>query len=556
MLKALLDRFALRQSDTAQAPPAKTDSNQALAELDLAERAYASGGKREAEAMVEKLLAANHDVPGAHLLLGRLRHERREYDDARDSYTLAECFAPAWWPVQFHFGLLALDEGRPRDAIEPLLRAIELGARDARVHNALGAAYTHCDELDLAVEQFKAALELQPDLAHAHNNLGNILYRDLEQYEAGAAHIEAALRLAPDDTAVLCTWLMVLERTGRVDEALALSEKLIARDPALAEARVARALILLSRGEYDEGWREYEHRKQLPRYRWPHHLPWPEWDGTDPQKKTVFVYPEQGLGDQIMFASCVPDLLSRGASCVLVCHPKLEQLFRRSFAPAKVTAAPQLDALPLQPDCQVGAGSLPRFLRTRQEDFPTQSGYLRADPDDVERWRKNLDALPGRLKVGISWRGGAPSTRRTSRSIPLNDWAPVLLLRNVDFVSLQYGDVIGELDRAEQSYGAKIHHWREAIDDYDQTAALVYALDLVISVQTAIVHLSGALGRRTWALISNVPEWRYGRGSDRMPWYPSVRLFRQPAAGEWQPVIEDVRLCLEREVDSKRALPQ
>ena len=510
--------------------------------LKAAEDALNSGRDGEAERLLLEVLRERHDSAEAHLLLGVMHHRRGEHEDAQDRYALAQCFAEGWWPVHLHQGLLALERGQPDAAVVAFERALALGARDARVHNGLGAAYTHRERLSEAVSQFEAALALDPTLAHAHSNLGYILFRDLEDYERGAHHIARAVELAPDDVSILCNRAMVLQHDGRPDEALALWDSILEREPELAEAHISRAFHLLARGDYEAGWLAYAARSQLPRNTWPQNLPWPDWNGSDLRGKTIFVFGEQGLGDEIMFASCLPDLLQTGARCVVECNPKLIALFTRSFPEALVVAKDDwrnTDALShMRPDFKVALGSLPRFFRPSLQSFPAHAGYLHADAGRIAAWRERLALLPGRQKIGISWRGGAPSTRRTTRSIPLSDCGLLLALPDVAFVSLQYGDCAAEIAAAEQSTGVRVHHWSEAIEDYDETAALVSALDLVVSVQTAVVHLAGALNRPGCALISAVPEWRYGTSGAAMPWYPSVRLLRQSTLGEWQPVLE------------------
>jgi ADP-heptose:LPS heptosyltransferase len=185
-------------------------------------------------------------------------------------------------------------------------------------------------------------------------------------------------------------------------------------------------------------------------------------------------------------------------------------------------------------------GSLPGLLGRTQGTFPVHDGYLLADPARKAAWRERLAALGPGLKVGLSWRGGTWNTRNLSRSIPLRDLAPRLDRGPITLVSVQYGDHARELAELRGAQGTIVHHWQEAVDDYEETAALVSALDLVISVQTAVVHLAGAIGARAWALIPMRPEWRYLERGEVMPWYPSVRLFRQSAVGTWLPVIERV----------------
>jgi hypothetical protein len=185
-------------------------------------------------------------------------------------------------------------------------------------------------------------------------------------------------------------------------------------------------------------------------------------------------------------------------------------------------------------------GSLPRYMRRSAADFPPHCGYLRADSARTQYWRGQLASLGAGVKVGISWQGGSAETHRQARSLPLAQWLPILRTPGVTFVNLQYNDRSAETAELEAATGIRINRFPEAIEDYDQTAALVSALDLVVSVCTAVIHLGGALGKPVWVLAPFSPEWRYGFAGEKMPWYPSVRIFRQPRYGEWQPVIDKV----------------
>jgi Flp pilus assembly protein TadD len=544
MLKALAGLFS--RPVPPPLPPVRAASTPANAGALLApaEAARNEGRGDEAIRLLEALLTDHPRAPDAHFLLASLLHERKSYDDARDSYLLASTFAPEWWSPLLGLGILALDDGHYADAVAPLEKALELGASDAQVHAALGAAYLHGGRTEDAVAQLRQALELEPDHVHAHSNLGFALIRDLEQYEEGARHIARAKELAPNDPAILCNWIMALHHTNRWCEALALAEHLLAQDPKLTEARINRALLLLSAGEFARGWPDYEARKELPRNKTGSDVPAAEWNGSSLGRHSVFVYPEQGLGDEIMFASCIPELASASERCTIECHEKLQKIFARSFPAVEVlgkdTWRQSPDSIARSWDYKVAIGSLPKFFRRRGTEFPDHDGYLRADDRRIAHWKQKLAALPGRLKVGISWRGGLASTRRSLRSIPLHQWGTLLCVPDVDFVSLQYSDPEGEASALLAHSGVRLEYWRDAIDDYDETAALVTALDLVISVQTAVVHLAGALGQEAWALIPAAPEWRYGLSGTSMPWYPAVRLFRQTQPGNWKPVLETV----------------
>jgi tetratricopeptide (TPR) repeat protein len=503
----------------------------------------------EAIATLEDVLREHHDVAEAHLLMGRILHKRQQFDDAGDSYLLARCFKPEWWLAHFHIGLLSLDCERPAEAAAALTKALDLGGtRDPRVHNALGRAYLEQQQVREAIEHFEQAILLEPGFAEAHSNLGFALFHHMEEFDTGAKHIEKALLLEPHNSTVCFNWSMVLQHRGQIDKALALCNELLIVNPDFDEARANRALLLLSKGDFAAGWRDYEARRKWADYRACEQLPWPQWDGSNLTGKKIFVCAEQGLGDEIMYASCMPELLAAARICVFECQPKLERLFRRSFPTLNMVRKGEWQHGGMRddpPDYKVALGSLPRFMRNKLEDFPPHAAYLRADSDRTAHWRRQLNALPGGLKVGISWRGGAATTRRSLRSIPLHSWIPLLRLPNVDFVNLQYSDCTPELAELSAEADVELHTWRNALDDYDETAALVSALDLVISVQTAVVHLTGALGKAVWALIPAVPEWRYGVAGPSMPWYPTARLFRQSVHGVWDPVLSSVRQELE-----------
>jgi hypothetical protein len=298
-------------------------------------------------------------------------------------------------------------------------------------------------------------------------------------------------------------------------------------------------------GDYATGWPEYETRLFNPASS-SRPDPFARWNGGNPSGRRVLVYGEQGLGDEIMFASCLPDLMAAGAQCVVECHPALERLFARSFPAATVYGARPDRRVPEAIrssgiDCAVPMGSLPLYYRRSVGDFPSRRGYLRADPDRVLHWRERLRALGGGFTVGVSWRGGTYVSRTGQRSIPLEAWLPILRRPGLRFVSLQYTqDALQAVQTLRESHGIEISHWSEAIDDYDETAALVAALDLTLTVCTAIAHLAGALGRPLWVMAPTNAEWRYGRSGDTMAWYPSARIFRQTRAGDWNDVIARV----------------
>ena len=495
---------------------------------------------------LQRAIELRHDDAEAHDCLGLAHLKLGHLDDAADCFLLAAHFRPDYPEALFHQALVAQRRGEHRDAVAHLERVVALRPADAEAYNALGASWLELGDAERAITQFEKAVAARPDFAPAHNNLGYLLLRERGDNERGTAHIETALRLAPHDDNVWCNYTIVLGRQGRLDEAIAVCNRLLAARPDMHEARLNRALALLRLGRFEQAWADYEARKQARSNYIPRPFRFPEWRGESLAGKSILIYAEQGLGDEIMFASCLPDLLHVAGRCVLECSPRLERIFHRSFPAVLVHGATQSDpdtgwlAHAGRIDCQIAAGSLPGHFRRQWSDFPRHAGYLHADASRVAHWRERLAALGAGAKIGVSWRGGMASTRRELRSMQLIDLAPVLKTEGCEFVSLQYGDCSGELAALASAHGITVHHWQHAIDDYDETAALVSALDLVISVQTAVVHLGGALGKPVWVMVPAAPEWRYLQSGEAMPWYPSVRLLRQSQRGDWTPVIARV----------------
>jgi tetratricopeptide (TPR) repeat protein len=355
-----------------------------------------------------------------------------------------------------------------------------------------------------------------------------------------------ALALRPEQAEIHVTLGSALFDSGNVDEAMATLRRALKLNRESVAAHYNLGLINLIRGKYREGWEQFDYRFRLPKNR-----SWrpcePRWNGSALRGRTLLVMREQGLGDEIMYASCYGDVIASAKKCFFECDPRLEPLLSRSF--------PNATFLPLQDlvtrvasdpgvsvDVRSYAGSLPRYVRGSLRDFPRHHGYLKADPQRIQYWRERLGALGGGLKAGISWRGGTSVTKRGRRSFALTDLSSLLSVAGVQWVNLQYGERRDDIAQLHNEHGITINDWPEAIDGgYDETAALVSALDLVISVCTSVIHLTGAVGNAAWVLAPHVPEWRYGLAGESMPWYPSVRLFRQPAPDAWHPVIIEVR---------------
>lgn len=393
-----------------------------------------------------------------------------------------------------------------------------------------------------AESSYRRALEIDPTHFAALSNLSLVL-RDRGEHEESQSLCERALAIDPSNADLMLNAAAFLLERGRHDEGMQLLGRIRTMRPDSAHADLLESVWLLKHGSFAEGWDKYESRAEALGDSSPY--PYPAWSGDTSATGILLIRAEQGLGDQIMFASCIPDAMRRAPRCIVECDHRLKPIFARSFPDAAIygyrtTATEAWLNDGRTPASQIAIGSLPRLFRRSRADFPVHQGYLRADPRKVDDWRRRLSDLGPGPKVGLSWRGGVPGTRQALRSIPLADWGTVLAVPNVRWVSLQYGSVADEVEATARSAGVSIHHWPDVLADQDQVAALIVALDLTLTVQTSVAHMAGALGRKVWVLIPAVPEWRYGAAGETMAWYPSARLWRRSDGEPWENVLARV----------------
>jgi predicted O-linked N-acetylglucosamine transferase (SPINDLY family) len=489
------------------------------AHIDLASTLLGFGNAEAAERSARAALALDARSTAAQVNLGAALEGRGKFAEAAEHYRAAIAVDPDCIPALANLAAVCLREG----ALEEAERSIE------------------------------RVLRLSPDYAEAHLRHGNILL-ERRLVDRAAQSFREALRLEPASVVAQCSLGYSFDIQGRLEEAMACYESALAQDPENVQAHLNRSAIWLLREEFGRGWEEYEWRLRNPLQAPVHErFRLPLWDGAPLAGRRILVYAEQGLGDEILYASCLPELIAQAAHCVIDCDPRLAGLFRRSFPQATVHGGGQTDAPdwlaeagPGPLDVKIPIASLPRHLRKDASAFPHRAGYLQADAGRLAAWRERLRGLGPGLKVGLSWRGGVAQTSRGSRSMSLADLLPILREPGATFISLQYGPCGDELAELRAQHGIDILHWPEVIDDYDETAALVAALDLTLSVCTAVVHLAGALGRPVWVMTPIRPEPRYGLLGERMRWYPSARMFRQRQYGDWQPVIASVAQALPR----------
>jgi len=364
----------------------------------------------------------------------------------------------------------------------------------------------------------------------AHNNLGKAL-RDNEQLaEAAAAHREA-LRLKPDYGDAYNNLGCVLQEEGKWEEALEAYRKAVELEPASAAAHWNYSRALLTLGHWEQGWREFDSRLKVARLGLNRNFPQPQWNGSDPLGKTILLHAEGGHGDALNFIRFVPQLAERGAKLILECQRGLVPLFERLAGLDRVIARGR--PLP-EVDWQIPLQGLPHILGITVDNIPNKVPYLAASTDRVERWEKRL-ADETKLRVGLVW-SGMTRARRDSRTRRIDVFAPFAEVPGIKFFSLQ----TGEDSRQTPPKGMDWADFSGELTDFAETAALVQNLDLVVTIDTSVAHLAGALARPVWVLIPLETDFRWLLERTDSPWYPTMRLFRQKNRGNWTDVIEQI----------------
>jgi tetratricopeptide (TPR) repeat protein len=503
----------------------------------MGEALRALARNEEALASFRRAVELAHDLVAAHLNMGRSCEDLGRDEEAADCYALALAFDGGAVEAGLGLGRTLRKQGRLAESVAQLKQTLEHAPRCAPACLELGRTLNQAGDTAGAIAFYERALELRRDCAEACANLGLIHLLQLGDAARAEALFRRAAEISPDLVEVQANLGLAIQEQGRFEEALAHYEVQIARRPDFVELRWNRGIANLAQGRFAAGWDDYELRKMRPDAGGVHQkFTLPDWDGSPLRARSILVYGEQGLGDEIMFASCLPDAIAQAGSCVIECDTRLEALYRRSFPRARIEARGR--ALCRELDFQSAVGSLPRYLRRSEADFPQHAGYLVADPGATARWGKRLDALGPLPKVGVAWRGGKLRTRGSLRSLALEQAAPLLDYGQATFVVLQRGLSEGERAALQNRSTVWVPDYPESVDDL---AALVCALDLVVSVDNTLVHLAGALGRPVWVLVSYSPDWRYRWQGEQMLWYPSARLLRQPRPGDWRSVIGETR---------------
>lgn len=464
-----------------------------------------------------------------HARLCKLRHSLGDFHGAaaaaRKVVELAPNAADAWANLS-----LALTSAKKFDqALDAAHRAVALAPNGAGVCNNLGYVLERAGRVEEAEAAYQKAIELNPSFNLPHRNLA-AMYDGRDDPERAVAHLNRSLELLANDLDGWVNLSNIRRRAKDYTGALAAADRAIQMDASNPNAHGNRGLALLSLGDYKQGFAEYEWRWRCDNFSSPQRdFAQPMWDGSDPTGRIIYVHTEQGYGDTLQFSRYVPMLVARGATVYFEVVLPLRALMQNMKGPAKIITG---GAKPPDFDLHVPLLSLPRIFGTTMETLPNEVPYLSVDAARQEKWKSRLASIGSGKKIGLVWAGNVKPD--SGRTCPLENLAPLAQIPELTFISLQSK----ENPRGDDAppAGMKLHDVSQDLKDFAETAAAMMNLDLIITIDTAAAHLAGALGRPAWVLLPFAADWRWMEDREDSPWYPTLRLFRQSARGDWAAV--------------------
>ncbi len=440
----------------------------------------------------------------------------------------------------FEAALVHHRAGRIPAALEAYRAALRLDSGHAQAWNNLAVALRKLEKFEAAVGCYKRALSIRPDDPAFVGNPGNVL-KDLDRMEEALQAHAVAAALRPDDATTRQNYGIALREAGRFEDALAEFDSACAIDPSRAQAKWDRAITYLHLGRFDPGWQAFESRWEtgdLPQ----HDFAVPRWRGEDFAGRTLLVHAEQGFGDTILAARFLPHVKARGGHVLLECKQALHRLFQDLEGIDRLVMPGRTDEAF---DLHVPLMSLPGIFATELDSIPPPATFkVPADPPPEAR--ALLHAGGDDLKVGIVWSGSTTFKGNRKRSVAAKRFLPLTEIQGLQLYSLQKGP--REQDLADCGGQATIWELGPHLDDFADTAAVLQALDLIVMTDSSVAHLAASLGRPVWNLLCFVPYWLYLWGRDDTPWYPSMRLLRQAAPGDWDGLFDRLQGELEHAV--------
>ncbi|MDH3378807.1 MAG: TIGR03032 family protein, partial [Gammaproteobacteria bacterium] len=509
--------------------------------------------------------------------LGYVLIELEQADDAIDYCRRALSVEPDYAAANNNLGNALRQQGNFEEALRHYDAALRSNTEYMLAYYNKGCTLSSLGRGDEAITNFERALTLDSNSLATYTALGNV-YRDQGRIQEAIAAFDDALNIDPEDVNTLNDKGLALQANSDVSASIECFNKALEVDPGHVVIHANRGYAWLKLGEFERGWREYEWRLKARPGPGPdtktnartEHKPWAAeidmrsrcrqfkqdaWDGSPLEDRSILIWGEQGIGDEFMFASMIPDVMDQAGHCTIECDHRSVELFQRSFQDSEVfgkSDPPDPRALAEDIDVQCAMGSLGRWLRPGPASFATgKQTYLIADKHKTAALRKEYRKSQKKLLVGIAWRSGNAKFG-LMRSARLSHWDELFEQPNIGFVNLQYGDCAAELAEVKSRLGVDVTQdgTVDPLQDLDAFAAQVSALDLIISIDNSTVHIAGALGKPVWTLLSFSADWRWMLNRDDSLWYPTMRLFRQQARNDWdgvfRQVADELRLFVER----------
>jgi tetratricopeptide (TPR) repeat protein len=462
--------------------------------------------------------------------VGQAQEKVGDWEEAQAAYRRALALDPSAAELHCSLARLLYKKEAFAEAAETCRRALAAHPHDVDLHNQLGRALTDLRQYDAAREAFQRALALQPDSAQAIDGLG-IIFESSGDLAAAAASYQHAAELDEKWTVARIHLGNIYVQRGEWEKAVVCFERVRQLHPDSAEAHSFLGLIHLQQGKLALGWPEYEYRwKTLYGLRQRRKFTPPLWKGEPLRGSRILLHPEQGLGDNLQFVRYVPLVAARGGKVILQVPPRLRRLFASTPGAEQVVSTGE--AIPGF-DWQCPLLSLPLAFGTELNTIPAAVPYIHADPVQAELWRKRLRG--NALRIGLAWGGNAQHPYDRWRSIALELLAPLTKIPGAAFYSLQIGEPAAQIK--ELGSRVRLVDLQNEQQDFADTAAIVANLDLVISIDSAVAHLAGAMGKPVWILLHKSSDWRWMLDREDSPWYPTARLFRQSTLGNWQDVV-------------------
>lgn len=457
--------------------------------------------------------------------------------EAEKAFRQAINMQPKYTQAYNNLGLILYKQRRFAEAENYLEEAIKLNG-DPDAYNNLALVYMDTDRLDKAEASLHKAVKAKPRSPEIYNNLGLVLEDTMRFKEAENAY-RKAIKLNPDYVEAYYNLGNFLKKTHRLGNAENAYLRALHLCPGFESARFALATLYLLRGQFSQGWSSYNELRMRQKSRRQGDIA--SWQGEDLSGRSILLFHEQGFGDTLQFVRYAGMVAKAAAKAVLWVQPPLAALMEASCAGLQVHAGEQAPAIPF--DFASSLPNLPMLFQTSADTIPREIPYIFATDAVAGKWHELLQKTDGgRLyRVGIVWAGNPKHHNDANRSIPLSVFSKLFDNHKISWVSLQVDRPLGELPAT----ASRVFSFENKLTDFAQTAGLIKNLDLVITVDSAVAHLAGAMGKETWILLPYLPDWRWQLDRQDSPWYPTVRLFRQNKPGDWSKVIEQVKLALE-----------